>query len=188
VLTKINTRDALLKPGESRGDHEKALRRFGAALVRDDRHVRDDRAAAALAEPLIRQTLLAFSNRDHALDARAGQRALLFAQFIQRYRRHARMIAADQEDNDWVYNPPAPRSGDLRAAVHRLPLELREAILLVVVEGFSHAEAAATLEVALMVLTERLVAARRILGGTLGHDAAAQPGHWPIPPHLRLIK
>ncbi len=177
-----------MKPGDAWGDDEKALRRFGAALVRDDRHVRDDRAAAALAEPLIRQTLLAFSNGQTLSGAAGARRELLFAQFIQRYRRHVRMIATDAEELDWTSGPPAPRPSDLRAAIHRLPLELREAILLVVVEGFSHAETASILEVALASLMERLAAARRILGGALGRENATDPARWRSAPHLRLIK
>jgi DNA-directed RNA polymerase specialized sigma24 family protein len=177
-----------VKPGDKWGDHEKALRRFAAALVRDDRIIRDDRAAMALAEPLIRQTLLAFSNSEGQNVDSFAARELLFAQFIRRYHRHLRMIAADDEDFDWTSWQSAARPADLRLAISRLPLELREAILLVVVEGFSHVEAAATLEAPLAVVTERLAAARRILSGAVGRKDTSEPARWPVAPHLRLIK
>jgi DNA-directed RNA polymerase specialized sigma24 family protein len=178
-----------LKPGERWSEHERALRRFGAALVRDDRTVRDDRAAAELVEPLIRQTLLAFCNHDGSSDGADDQRARLFAQFIQRYRRHMRMIAAGDDESDWAAAPLATRQGDLRAAIHHLPLELREAMLLVVVEGFSHARAAATLEVSMTQLLERLATARRILGGALQRGGeVADPARRRSALHLRLIK
>jgi len=178
-----------LKPGERWSEHERALRRFGASLVRDDRSVRDDRAAAELAEPLIRQTLLAFCNHDGPPGGADDLRGRLFAHFVQRYRRHIRLVAAGEDDGDWASSPLAPRPGDLRAAIHRLPLELREAMLLVVVEGFSHVQAAAALEVSMTQLLERLATARRILGGALRADReVAQSARWRGAPHLRLIK
>ena len=178
-----------MKPGEPWGEHERALRRFGAALARDNRYIHDDRAAAALAEPLVRQTLLAFHNKDVSTGGALEQRAQLLAHLIQRYRRHMRLIAANDEDGEWASGASTSRPGDLRAAVHRLPLELREALLLVVVEGFSHARAAATLDITLTLLIQRLATARRILGGAVQSDrGSAESMRWRGAPHLRLIK
>ena len=178
-----------MNPGDLWGGHERALRRFGAALARDDKAARDDRSAAALVEPLIRQTLLEFRNAANVSLDPAAQRERLLACFIQRYRRHVRLLYASDDEGEWTTPAPCPTPGAVRAAIHRLPLELRETLLLVVLEGFSHARAAATLEIGLAQLTERLSAARRALSGAL---PSAQNGvnslRWRKAPHLRLIK
>jgi DNA-directed RNA polymerase specialized sigma24 family protein len=178
-----------LTPGDAWGDHEKALRRFAMALARDDIAVRDDRAAAALAEPLLRQSLLALRNAPPASLKAEERRAQLFRHFIQRYHRHIRKSDADEDEANWALASAAQRTSDLRSAVHRLPLELREALLLVIVAGFSHVKAAETLDIPLTRLTERLGAARRALGGS-PHQSAASAGSAPRPnaPYLRLIK
>ena len=113
-----------------------------------------DRAAAALVEPLIRQTILEFRNSaDFPLDA-DEQRERVLACFIQRYRRHVRLICANDEEGEWSLSAPGSPPGNVRTAIHRLPLELRESLLLVVLEGFSHARAAATLEIGLAQLMD----------------------------------
>jgi DNA-directed RNA polymerase specialized sigma24 family protein len=178
-----------LTPGDAWGDHEKALRRFAAALARDDVAVRDDRAAATLAEPLLRQSLLALRNADLPWRDAEDQRAQLFKHFVRRYHRHIRKIDDDEDEANWVLASAASRTTDIRSAVHRLPLELREALLLVVVERFSHVKAAETLDIPLTRLMERLGAARRALGGSLHHVAApAESAPRRNAPHLRLIK
>lgn len=178
-----------MNPGDLWGGHERALRRFGAALARDDKVARDDRAAAALVEPLIRQTILEFRNSaDFPLDA-DEQRERVLACFIQRYRRHVRLICANDEEGEWSLSAPGSPPGNVRTAIHRLPLELRESLLLVVLEGFSHARAAATLEIGLAQLMDRLCAARRALSGALpAAQDAVNALRWRKTPHLRLIK
>ena len=175
-----------MKPEDCWGGHEKALRRFGVALARDDRTVRDDRAAATLVEPLIRQTLVALRNAAGVTRDPTEQREHLLAAFIQRYRRHIRLLRANDEDGEWALSSAPERPATLRAAIHRLPLELRETLLLVVVEGFAHSRAAATLEISLAQLAERLCAARLALGGSQPNRDAAPP--WRHPAHLRLVK
>lgn len=178
-----------MNPGDLWGGHERALRRFGAALARDDKVARDDGAAAALVEPLIRQTILEFRNSADFKYGQDEQRERLFASFIQRYRRHIRLLCASDEEGEWTLTGPGSPPANLRAAIHRLPLELRESLLLVVLEGFSHARAAVTLEIGLAQLTERLSAARRALSGALpSAQEAVNSLRWRKIPHLRLIK
>ena len=57
----------------------------------------------------------------------------------------------------------------LQAALQQLPGEQREAIALVLVEGLSYREAAATLDVPIGTLTSRLARARGALQAMLGH-------------------
>ena len=166
-------------------DDAGALRRFGLALVRDDRFVFDDVAASALIDKLFRQASLTLV--DCPDGDRGSARVHAFAQLIRLYRRHARRLAAD-EDCGWVETPPSGRCGGSAAAgVRSLPLELREALLLVVLAGFTHREAAAALDLPLAVVVDRLAHARARLAAHMrtARDAAAA---WPQSAHLRLVK
>ena len=168
-------------------DDAGALRRFGLALVRDDRFVFDDVAACALIDKLFRQASLTLIDRPGA-DRRAA-RVRAFAQFVRLYRRHARRLAVD-EDGGWVETPPSSRgcgSGSVAVGVRGLPLELREALLLVVLAGFTHREAAAALDLPLAVVVDRLVRARARLAAHMrtARDADAA---WPQTAHLRIVK
>ena len=85
----------------------------------------------------------------------------------------------------------APAGGvGVAAAVRMLPLELREALLIVVLAGFTHREAASALDISLATLIARLTKAREriaaltrapIVAGTAGATARAVP-------HLRVVK
>lgn len=166
-------------------DDAGALRRFGLALVRDDRFVFDDVAASALVDKLFRQASLTLV--DCPDGDRCAARVRAFAQFIRLYRRHARRLAAD-EDGAWVESPSCGRGGGSAAVgVRSLPLELREAMLLVALAGFSHSEAAAALDLPLAVVIDRLIHARARLAAHMGaaRDAAAA---WPQSAHLRIVK
>jgi hypothetical protein len=166
-------------------DDAGALRRFGLALVRDDRFVFDDVAAGALVDKLFRQaslTLVACPQGD-----RRAARINAFAQFVRLYRRHARRLAAD-EDGGWIESPPNYRGGGSAAVgVRSLPLELREALLLVSLAGFSHKEAAAALDLPLAVVIDRLIHAR---GRLAAHMGATRDGAvaWRQSAHLRIVK
>ena len=89
-------------------DDAGALRRFGLALVRDDRFVFDDVAACALIEKLFRQASLTLV--DCPSGDRCAARVRAFAQFVRLYRRHARQLAVD-EDGGWIEAPPSNRGG-----------------------------------------------------------------------------
>lgn len=136
------------------------LRKFGLALVRDGGFIADDVAAEALVNRLIRQAGL-------SLLPASGVRVALYGQFIRLYRRRLRKALAEDEA---PLAPPtsfaarARRSENLlQGAVSRLPLELRECLLLVVLGEFSHIEAAQALDIPLTTLFERISRARDIL-------------------------
>jgi len=60
---------------------------------------------------------------------------------------------------------------DVDRAMERLPVEQREAIVLVLVEGFAYKEAAALLDIPIGTLTSRLVRGREALQRELGEAA-----------------
>ena len=166
-------------------DDAGALRRFGLALVRDDRFVFDDVAAGVLIDKLFRQASLTLV--DCPDGDRHAARVRAFAQFVRLYRRHARRLAVD-EDGGWIETPPSCRGGGSAAVgVRSLPLELREALLLVVLAGFTHREAAAALDLPLAIVVDRLTRARARLAA---HMASAREAvaAWPQSAHLRIVK
>jgi len=83
--------------------------------------------------------------------------------------------------------PPLAAPKGLFAALTALKLEEREALFLVVVEGFSYAQAARILHVSRGGLVARLARARSRLSEGLSPDAGVQ-----LPsrraPHLRVVK
>ena len=165
-------------------DDAGALRRFGLALVRDDRFVFDEVAAGALVERLFRQASLTLV--DGPAGDRRAARVCAFAQFIRLYRRYVRRLAAD-EDSGWSEAPSSGRSGGSAAvAVRGLPLDLREALLLVALAGFTHQEAATALDLPLAIVVERLVHARARLAAHMGATRPAVA--WPLSAHLRIVK
>ena len=84
---------------------------------------------------------------------------------------------------------PAPAADGVRRtgrsataqSIEKLPLDQREAVLLVVLENFSYEDAASIIGVPRSSLLARLVRARAALASQ-GEDAAQRP------PHLRLVK
>ncbi len=80
------------------------------------------------------------------------------------------------------------RQSRLATGLMSLPLEEREALLLVALEGFDHAEAARILRTSRSALLARLTNARTMLDAHL-HSAAA-PASRPArnTPHLRVVK
>ena len=85
----------------------------------------------------------------------------------------------------------AARPGKLAAALLSLPLEDREALLLVALEGFDYGDAARILRVPRATLLTRLTQARSALGDLL--TARPEPARRPSigrgngAPHLRLV-
>jgi predicted DNA-binding protein (UPF0251 family) len=176
------------------------LRRFGLALTRDDRFVLDHAAAAALVERLFRQASIeavdAGPPSEAARRLREDGRVRAFGQFVRLYRRHIRRLAFDDNGPRWDENPESARGrgpGDgvgMAAAVRTLPLELREALLIVVLAGFTHKEAATALDISLAAVIGRLTKARermaalthaQILTGAVAATARTFP-------HLRVVK
>ena len=176
------------------------LRRFGLALTRDNRFVLDRAAAAALVERLFRQASMEAVDAGLRFDAnrpaREDGRVRAFGQFVRLYRRHVRRLALDDHEPGWDENAEndrarAPAGGvGMAAAVRMLPLELREALLIVVLAGFTHQEAASALDISLATLIARLTKAREriaaltrapIVAGTAGATVGSAP-------HLRVVK
>lgn len=80
----------------------------------------------------------------------------------------------------------APRD-KLSYALASLPLEEKEALLLVVLEGFSYARAARILKISRAVLIARLGRARESFGVALDAATTLRSGKT-HPPHLRVVK
>jgi len=77
------------------------------------------------------------------------------------------------------------REIDMAAAVTALPLELREPLLIVVLAGFTHHEAASALDISLSALITRLTKARERVVVLSRPLPAAAPR---TAPHLRVVK
>lgn len=71
----------------------------------------------------------------------------------------------------WGAQEMAVELGRVGAAMHMLPPEQREAVALVVIEGFAYKEAAEILDVPMGTLTSRLVRGREALMARLGEAA-----------------
>ncbi len=171
-------------------DDAGAMRRFGLALVRDERFVCDDASAASLVDKLFRQASLSLI-AEPVGDARSA-RVRAFAQFIRLYRRHFRRLAADEADGGWGEGPMSGGRGaaSVKVGVRNLPLELRETLLLVVLAGFTHSEAAAALDIPLAAVVDRLGRARARLRAHVdaAHDSGPSGTAWSTAAHLRIVK
>jgi Sigma-70, region 4 len=166
------------------------MRRFGRALVRDDRFVCDDISAAALVDRLFRQASLTLIEDGAGQGGSARVRA--FAQFVRLYRRHVRRLAADEAEAGWSEGAGAFArvNASVTSGVRALPLELREVLLLVVLAGFTHSEAAEALDISLAAVTDRLGRARARLAAHMGAPAeftAIEPV-FVSAAHLRIVK
>ena len=171
------------------------LRQFGIALTRDDRLLLDQASAAALVDRLFRQASLeavgAGVRYDAGGAARDDARVRAFGQFVRLHRRHVRRLALDDGEPVWDEHAESVRGKTptseigMAAAVRALPLELREALLIVVLAGFTHKEAASALDISLATLIVRLTKARERIAALVRPLAAAAPR---TAPHLRVVK
>jgi hypothetical protein len=176
------------------------LRRFGLALTRDDRFVLDHAAAMALVERLFRQA--SFEAVDGAIGndsrghAREDGRVRAFGQFVRLYRRHVRRLAVDEGEAGWDESVESIRGRSaadgigMAAAVRALPLDLRETLLIVVMAGLTHREAASALDISLATLIARLTKARERISALTRTPTAAETVRAAAPsvPHLRVVK
>lgn len=170
------------------------LRRFGVALARDDRFVLDHASAARLVDRLFRQASLETVGaglRRGADRSREDARGRAFRQFVRLHRRHVRRLTLDDGEQAWDENADSARAkapgGGIgaAAAVRMLPLDLREALLIVVLAGFTHREAASALDISLATLIGRLTKARERVAALTHSAAGAAPR---AVPHLRVVK
>lgn len=171
------------------------LRQFGVALTRDDRLILDHASAVALVDRLFRQASLeavgAGVRYEADRAARDNARVRAFGQFVRLHRRHVRRLALDDGEPAWDENVESAhrktRASEIgmAAAVRALPLELREPLLIVVLAGFTHQEAASALDISLATLIARLTKARERVAALTRPLPAAAPR---TAPHLRVVK
>jgi hypothetical protein len=172
------------------------LRRFGVALARDDRFVGDQASAAALVDRLFRQASLeavgAGLQDDGEQAPRDDARVRAFGQFVRLHRRHVRRLTLDDGELAWDENAETlhrnARTGEIgmAAAVRALPLELREPLLIIVLAGFTHQEAASALDIPLATLIARLTKGRERVAALTRAPISAPPAR--SAPHLRVVK
>jgi len=155
-----------------------ALRRYARALTRN----------ADLADDLVQDCLERAVSRRGLFRPTGPVRAWLFTILLNLHRNSLRASQRRGEtvDIDTIPEPsaPAPQPGhvalvELARAIETLPLEQKEALLLVTLEGLAYHEAAAVLNIPMGTLMSRLGRARaalRVLTGT------------PAEPHLRTVK
>jgi predicted DNA-binding protein (UPF0251 family) len=163
-------------------EEAKALERFAFALTPDVRSNRDSAAATLLADSLINRAILAVQNGEGP--AGLSRRSRLLALYIRLHRRHIRMQNLDEEIVGGGYERDG---GPIERVVSAMPLEQREALLLVVLERLSHAEASAVLEISFAALIDRLIRARAALSRATALRFGASV-HKKSVAHLRLIK
>jgi len=157
-------------------DHVDILYRVAYRLLGDTHH----------AEDVVQDTFRSAWTSRHLFDAARGERAWLLSILRRRAADHWRRTAA-REDSAGVATPDpvAPRGPDpfhdelsaaMQRALDRLPVELRETLLLVVVGGLTHQEAADLQGIPLGTVLSRVSRARSRLRDYLLESPPATPG------------
>lgn len=155
-----------------------ALRRYARALTRN----------ADLADDLVQDCLERAISRRGLFRPTGPVRAWLFTMLLNLYRNALRATHRRGEtvdiDTMTDLSTPASQPGhlalaELARAIDTLPLEQKEALLLVALEGLPYAEAAGILKVPIGTLMSRLGRARAALRLATGT---------PAEPHLRTVK
>ncbi|MEO6171130.1 MAG: RNA polymerase sigma factor [Lysobacter sp.] len=144
------------------------LRRFARSLTGDP-HDADDVVQIALERALARMSQW----REEAGGLDAWMFAIVRNAWLDEVRsrqRRGRMFAPEDEGlTVGAATLDTHLQGvSVEAAMARLPVDQREAVALVLVEGFSYREAAALLEVPIGTLTSRLARGRQALQSMLG--------------------
>jgi RNA polymerase sigma-70 factor, ECF subfamily len=169
------------------------LRRFARALVAG--HPAPDKTADDLVQALLHQTLqqgaaLRLSGPDlqlHLYTLLTGQIHKRLAKGGLEHEDHAEIFGSGGPVASAI--PPRFESGRNKFADWLLALlvEEREALLLVVLEGFSYAQAARILQISRTVFVARLARARSALGA-IPAAPFIQHSEKPLPAYLRLVK
>ena len=188
----------ILPPLDDRYPQVSDLRRFGLALARDDRFVLDRSAAEALVDRLFRQASLGLVDSEPRSQpnqrGRESERVRAFGQFIRLYRRHVRRLmceasqAVGDESLERARSGALPGGVNVAAALRMLPLELREALLIVVLARFTHKDAALALDIPLAGLINRLTLARDRLAALTRADRETVDASAQVVLHLRIVK
>jgi DNA-directed RNA polymerase specialized sigma24 family protein len=166
-----------------------ALRRFARALAgRDADHTE-------IADDLVRETVhRVLRSERHPRSQNAGIAAFATLVAVHRHRPKPRTAAPAASQSataapESAASGPGHRSTGVTEALAAVPLEGREALLLVVLAEFSYAEAADILAVSKHTLAQRIFRARAVLDEQMfGAVPETHPGAKPPHPHLRLVK
>jgi len=148
------------------------LRRYARALTRDI-------SRASRADDLVQSCLTRAIAKQHLWQPGTNLRAWLFTilhnQHVSDVRRAAReVVTVSVEDAPTLTTQPNAydvlRLRDLRAEMDRLPIEQREAILLIGLEGLPYEDAAKVLNVPIGTIRSRLSRGRDQLRKLMGMD------------------
>jgi RNA polymerase sigma-70 factor (ECF subfamily) len=148
------------------------LRAFARSLVGDR-----DRA-----DDLVQETLLKAWNRAETFQEGTNLRAWLFVILRNQYYSQGRRAGREVEDPEGdLVGGLTERAGqegsvalaELRRALHRLPDEQREAVVLVGAGGFAYEEAAVVAGCAVGTMKSRVSRARQALARAVGGPTAA---------------
>ena len=152
-----------------------SLRRYARALV-----ARDAEDPRMVAENLLAETIDRAGSAHEV--ARSGNlRIWLYATLTSLNRARLRQSVLPAPP------PPPPGALGVGEAIACLPLECREPMLLVVLEGFSYAEAGDVLGIPKLGLSHRMARARHFLDQHLDLPQADRARPRAVP-HLRVIK
>jgi RNA polymerase sigma-70 factor, ECF subfamily len=171
------------------------LRRFARAIVGG--HPAPHKTADGLVQNILHQTLQqGASLRLNGPDLQLHLYALLIHQLHNMPAKGGLAGAARAETENFCSSGPGAsgisprldsRSDPFASWLLDLRLEEREALLLVVLEGFSYAQAARILQISRTVFVARLARARAALGG-IPHVHFVPRSEKPLPVYLRLVK
>ena len=151
-----------------------ALRRYARGLAGPDQAAAADQMVAEVIER---------ARREDQRPQTGAPRLWLFAALTSLNRRRLRATRV-KAPSSGPERPPG-----LREALAQIPLDGREALLLVVVEGFSYAQAADILGVNRLGVATRLARARNDLSARLEANRPGPARPDPRrPPYLRLVK
>ena len=137
------------------------------------------------ADDLVQETLIRAMTNIHSFTPGTNLSAWLFTilrnQFRSEYRKRRREVEdADGSYLDGLHSAPEQHSRleftELFAALAKLPLEQREALLLVGASGFSYDEAAKICGIAVGTIKSRVNRARTLLAALLERDSADKLG------------
>lgn len=151
------------------------LRRYARALTRDVVRA-DDLVQGCLTRAIAKQHLW-----QPGTDLRAWLCTMLRNELISELRRSARNRETASIDDTITLSsvkPDAPyvlELRDLEAAIGKLPIEQREAILLIGLEGMRYEEAALVLRIPIGTLRSRLSRGRAMLRVLMNMDAKPRP-------------
>jgi len=163
------------------------LRCFALAIVADDRTGHAGLVVRQLTEHLIRKALIGVVNGGGS--AGPCRRISVFSRFVQLHRDHVRREELEENEAGWPNSGFENEGRDVKRAVRALPLELKEAVLLVTLVRFTHEEAVEALDISMNQLIERLDRGRRLLSQSLQETPGPRPFE-PLAraPHLRVVK